>query len=221
MRNCASGATDSGGTCTRCAANHYRAANNDKTTCTACSGTACSSGAENVGCSSTSDANQVNVCLANCVSGAGDSGGTCSFCATGRARAADGLSCPALTVSNCACGPCPADWTGPYHDGSTCACYRVYTDDMNWANSEAACVAQGGHLGSLASAGEQAWAETNIILISSTWIGLNDGAQEGTWVWTDGSTVSYTNWNTNEPNNSGDCAHVYNSADKFFKPVDR
>ena len=31
------------------------------------------------------------------------------------------------------------------------------------------------------------------------WIGLNDIAVEGTYVWTDGSSPSYTDWGSNEP----------------------
>jgi len=35
------------------------------------------------------------------------------------------------------------------------------------------------------------------------WIGLNDIAVENVFEWIDGTSVSYTNWNTNEPNNRG------------------
>ena len=40
--------------------------------------------------------------------------------------------------------------------------------------------------------------------ISSPWLGLNDLAEEGVWLWTDGSAPGFLNWSTNEPNNSGD-----------------
>ena len=44
---------------------------------------------------------------------------------------------------------------------------------------------------------------------SAIWIGLNDRAKEGTWLWSDGTHIdedkfTYTNWNGNEPNNQGD-----------------
>lgn len=44
----------------------------------------------------------------------------------------------------------------------------------------------------------------------SYWIGANDRAAEGQWVWEDGQPLSYTRWNSGEPNNAGeeDCAHV-------------
>ena len=34
------------------------------------------------------------------------------------------------------------------------------------------------------------------------WIGFTDKDQEGNWVWTDGSPITYTNWNNGEPNDS-------------------
>ena len=41
----------------------------------------------------------------------------------------------------------------------------------------------------------------------SWWIGLNDLAVEGTFVWPDGSPATYTNWNEGEPNNAGGIEH--------------
>jgi len=45
----------------------------------------------------------------------------------------------------------------------------------------------------------------------TTWIGGNDHATEGQWVWVDGSPMTYTAWNSGEPNDSGgeDCAQLW------------
>ena len=51
-----------------------------------------------------------------------------------------------------------------------------------------------------------------------TWIGLSDKAQEGTWMWVDGTElVGDQFWQEGEPNNTGneDCAEVSRSAKRF------
>jgi hypothetical protein len=45
----------------------------------------------------------------------------------------------------------------------------------------------------------------------SWWIGLNDIAVEGMFVWPDGTPATYTNWNEGEPNDAGgieDCVEI-------------
>ncbi|MRT94526.1 LamG-like jellyroll fold domain-containing protein [Ancylomarina sp. 16SWW S1-10-2] len=44
--------------------------------------------------------------------------------------------------------------------------------------------------------------------VGEIWIGINDLAEENTFVWTNGETVDYTNWNSGEPNNSSDEDYV-------------
>jgi gliding motility-associated-like protein len=57
--------------------------------------------------------------------------------------------------------------------------------------------------------------ESNFViskLLGQGWLGASDNATEGTWKWVsgpeNGTTLSYTNWNTGEPNDAGgeDCA---------------
>ncbi|QSS96885.1 lectin-like protein [Psychroflexus sp. ALD_RP9] len=49
---------------------------------------------------------------------------------------------------------------------------------------------------------------------SNALIGINDLLSEGTFIWENGENVSYTNWNSGEPNNSGgneDVTEIYNN----------
>ncbi|XP_064651328.1 C-type mannose receptor 2-like [Lineus longissimus] len=88
---------------------------------------------------------------------------------------------------------CPAGWTN-FLD----KCYKYSDDTQNWQNSETHCTNQGtdGHLASIPNQQVQDFIKTTFFDTSPTffWVGLSDTAQEGTWVWTDGTPYSYTNW---------------------------
>lgn len=69
-----------------------------------------------------------------------------------------------------------------------------------WEEAEANAVKLGGHLVTISDAAENEWirarySSTN----SSIWIGFNDKAKEGAWVWSSGDSVGFTAWNTGEP----------------------
>jgi len=49
------------------------------------------------------------------------------------------------------------------------------------------------------------------------WIGLTDIFQEGTFVWTTGEKLTYTNWYDKEPNNAGKAEHFVTIFDKKVK----
>lgn len=99
---------------------------------------------------------------------------------------------------------CPTGWT---QSGSKC--FQASTTTEKWSNAEAACVAQGGHLASAASVAEN----TTLLALTTGgslyWFGYADSAVEGSWVWSDGASSTYTNW-SGEPNGgtAQDCAMV-------------
>ncbi len=68
----------------------------------------------------------------------------------------------------------------------------------DWAAGEAFAQTLGGHLVTIDDADENAWLLRTMVY-TTTWIGLNDAAHEGDWVWSSGAAVAYTNWAANEP----------------------
>ena len=74
---------------------------------------------------------------------------------------------------------------------------------QTWQSAEAAAAVLGGHLVTINEQAEQDWIYNTFSRFGNVWIGINDYDTEGTWVWADGTPVSYTNWGPNEPD-SGD-----------------
>ena len=83
--------------------------------------------------------------------------------------------------------------------------YYAQVDGLTWVEAEAYAVRLGGHLVTINDQAEQDWLSATFTQ-ESVGIGLNDLASEGTWVWTSGEPVTYTNWDPGEPNNCIECA---------------
>ena len=77
----------------------------------------------------------------------------------------------------------------------------------NWPGAEQIAVSLGGHLATINDAAENNWIFTNFSAFGgierTLWIGLNDSASEGTWVWVSGQPVTFLNWSPIEPNSGG------------------
>ena len=83
--------------------------------------------------------------------------------------------------------------------------YYRSTGLATWTTARTNCANMGGHLVTITTAGEQSFIYG---LWPSGWIGLTDEVVEGTWRWVTGETYSYSNWNSGEPNNSGNEDYV-------------
>jgi hypothetical protein len=111
---------------------------------------------------------------------------------------------------------------GPLLNPSNGHSYYLLSQN-NWSGSEAEAVSLGGHLVTINDAAEDAFVSSSFSgfgdVHRALWIGLNDSAVEGTFVWVSGEPVTYTNWGQYEPNNSGggeDWAHIFPSTDNRF-----
>ena len=114
-------------------------------------------------------------------------------------------------------GTCPKDWIkfDKY-------CYLVqnsYYGTRVWSQARQQCLDQGGDLASVHSAEEHNFLyEAARKGQQSSWIGLNDRRIEKHMVWSDGTPLDYSNWDTKEPNdNSGaeNCIEMLHASGKW------
>lgn len=108
--------------------------------------------------------------------------------------AACSMSAAAYTVS---------DVTGWLYNDATGHYYGL-TPVLPWEDAEELAIMAGGHLVTLNNADENQWVHGNIVAPLGTWawLGFNDLAVEGAWVWASGEAVDYTDWySPREPNN--------------------
>eukprot|EP00118_Oscarella_pearsei_P004599 m.19977 g.19977 ORF g.19977 m.19977 type:complete len:240 (+) comp27937_c0_seq2:177-896(+) len=110
---------------------------------------------------------------------------------------------------------CP---TGYLKFDQTDRCFHLSSSPQTWQNARKQCQSDGGDLASFETLQEYNFV---VNLIKSTpnwdsfvWIGLNDIAKEGSWVWSDNSPVNFLNWVAGQPDNGGsgggneDCSHI-------------
>lgn len=86
--------------------------------------------------------------------------------------------------------------------------YGLTNTAETFTAAEAEAVALGGHLAAVADSSENDFLVNTFLTASQAtsvpyWIGFTDAAVEGTFVWTSGEPVTYTNWQPGEPNNFG------------------
>ena len=79
---------------------------------------------------------------------------------------------------------------GGSHNGSY---YYVSNNQESWANARAISLANGGNLVCISDSLENDFV-SNLIPGQEFWIGFTDEINEGTFVWVDGSSNTYTKW---------------------------
>ncbi len=87
--------------------------------------------------------------------------------------------------------------------------YKKLGGDVTYSAAKAFVESKGGTLPIITSAEEDAFLFS--VAEGQYWLGLSDVAQEGNFVWNNGAPLTYSNWNTNEPNDYGsgeDFVHV-------------
>ena len=89
--------------------------------------------------------------------------------------------------------------------------YYVYKMRMTPAESQSYCESQGGYLATITNQEEQNFVEGLAASSGLTHVTLGgtDLGHEGTWVWMNGETWGYSNWDPGEPNNGHGNAQSY------------
>jgi hypothetical protein len=70
---------------------------------------------------------------------------------------------------------------------------------LTWAEAEAACARDGGHLASIGSEEENLQVLGLVTAFHDYWIGYSYSPAAGAWVWTDGSAAGYSRWGEANP----------------------
>ncbi len=80
--------------------------------------------------------------------------------------------------------------------------YYISKDVLNWPNAKSKAESMGAQLVVISDPEENALL-TSVLDENSVFIGLSDREKEGTFVWVDGSPMTYSNWFFEQPNNYG------------------
>ncbi len=106
-------------------------------------------------------------------------------------------SCPCLAPEYI-----PGDTFAGVHNNHK---YFLSDYETSWTSAHLMALSVGGNLASVQDNAENLFlAGIANTVGNSIWIGFTDQDVEGTFVWTDGSPVTFTNWSPGEPNNLGD-----------------
>ena len=90
--------------------------------------------------------------------------------------------------------------------------YELYNIHTSWNQAYKICEDLGGHLVTISTKEENDFVMnlSKDSVNKAMWLGGADYGSEGKWYWVTAEPFSYTNWSTNEPNNSGEKEHYLN-----------
>ncbi|XP_019271706.1 C-type lectin domain family 4 member G [Panthera pardus] len=111
-----------------------------------------------------------------------------------------------LAGNESSCEPCPLDWK--FFQGS---CYFFSLDNLTWTQANDSCAQKQAHLVIINSRAEQDFLTSTEQVTS--WIGLFKEGQKGNHRWMDGSTPTYTNWESEKLHDNGTapaCMMIHN-----------
>jgi hypothetical protein len=94
------------------------------------------------------------------------------------------------------------------------SCYSFETTEKSWQDAKSTCQGKNGDLIIIEFQAENDFIKATLPdKTKSWWIGATDSRSEGYLEWVDGSPLTFTYWNSGEPNNAfagQDCALFYN-----------
>ncbi len=122
-------------------------------------------------------------------------------CPYGQSGAQAYWEIPELTTCCTDCSSTPDSIAGFMYMGSFGGSkYFCSLANASWPSANLSAQTNGGYLAEINSAEENAFL-ANILTIQKAWIGLNDAATEGNFVWSNNNPLSYSNWFPGQPNN--------------------
>lgn len=89
------------------------------------------------------------------------------------------------------------------HNGKN---YYVSLATQSWTAARTTALSNGGQLATVSSTAQNKFFQSNLTT-SNGWIGLSDAISEGNFTWNNGTQLSYSNWQSGEPNNFGGTEH--------------